>query len=408
MLKNLSITAIALLVALLIAEVALRLLGWNPGQFQYNKWIEQVDELKAVQGFKAGADGLFRVDTQVAQLIIDHAKNGTSSKSIGSFCDDNNIMQELGAVVRDHRLVDQNKAEGEYADKLYEIRSSGCRNTLDSLIYQYHAQPINKEGFYSIPFQPHCKGKGRVLLLGDSFTWGHSTSNKSMSFSNTLLARGYATLNTGISGADLPQYEQMLKVYADSVKPDIVLLNLFMGNDITPFERTVIPNVPYHFNTNAGNILSFQADEQMTTMQEAYDNVMSNMFIPQTDEVNRWMSKSVVSTILWTGLARFNMVECRFKPYPQEPEIPETREIILRVIEFCKRSGLPLKICVIPRVEMGGLTGAEAEPEVFENVEFHQPQLTIEQYRVGDGHFNDDGHKLYADFLQELIETELK
>lgn len=407
MIKNLGIMVLATLIALLVAEVALRKLGWNPGQFQYNKWIEQVDELVAIEGFIAGENGIFRVDTSVAHQVLDYAKNPESDGNIGSYCSENDFMQEVGAVVTDHLITAEKEVENEFIEAVGKIQEQGQMSLLDSLILNYQTEPINRSGFYSIPFKPYCKGKGRVLLLGDSFTWGHSTSNKTLSFANRLLARGYAVLNTGISGADFPQYEQILKVYADSLQPDVVVLSLFMGNDITPFERTVEPNMPYHFNTNAGNILSFQADEQMSSMQEAYDNVMSNMFIPETDWINRLAAKTVVTTIIWTGLARLYLVDCSFKPYPEEPEIPETREVMLRVIEFCQSRKLPLKICIIPRIEIGQLTGAEAESEVFENVEFHQPEMTIEHYRVLDGHFNDTGHKIYADFLQNLIEEEL-
>ena len=55
--------------------------------------------------------------------------------------------------------------------------------------------------------------KKKVLMLGDSFLYGHSAENFTSSFANNLLAKGYYVYNTGISGADVTQYKAIADKY---------------------------------------------------------------------------------------------------------------------------------------------------------------------------------------------------
>jgi hypothetical protein len=180
-------------------------------------------------------------------------------------------------------------------------------------------------------------------------------------------------------------------------------MNFFMGNDIANFERVPEPYVPVHYATNAGNLLSFQADTSFANMNDAYANIINNMVIPQIDDLNGFAAKTVVGTIVWTGLVRFGYANARFRQVREAPEIPETRNELLQISEFCKERDIPFVLSVIPNLYLGKLAGFESRPEVFDGLPHMQPAVTIDDYNADDGHFNDEGHLFYANFLDSLI-----
>lgn len=390
-----------------LAELMLRFIGWSPGQFQYSQWVKPIDELIAVNGFTADSQGIFKVDTAVSNRIYhDCMQNERILDNIGGdYCETQNILPEVAALYQNH-LRPEDKI-GPYWQRLENILKNGCRNCLDSSILHYSKNPINNDGFYSIPFDTSCQRDRKVLLVGDSFTWGHSTSNKTLSFSNVLLGRGYHVFNTGISGADLPQYLQVIKTYVPVLKPEVIVVNVFMGNDIMDFERSPMPYMPVHFSTNAGNLLSFQGDTQLLDMHQAYDNIMSNMVVRGYGPCAHWASKSVLGALMWSVGARFGLVKQKFYQYPKSPVVPASRKSLLAIQSFCDSVKVPLVISVIPTIDGGKLAGAEMKEAAFQGVEYQQPSMDISLYRTGDGHFNDQGHLFYADYLQDLLEEKL-
>lgn len=393
---------------LLVAEFGLRIFGFSPGQFQYNKWITPVEKLEAVNGFAADANGVFKVDTFVTRAISsDCAADPTILENVGGdYCGLNNVVPEVAVLYENH--LNPVEKSGEYWQRLEELSKNGCKNCSDSLFLSYASNPVNVDGFYSIPFDTSCHEGKRLLLLGDSFTWGHSTSNKTLSFANILLSRGFQVYNTGVSGADLPQYLHVLRTYFSNLEPDAVVLNLFMGNDIMDYERRPLPYVPVHFSTNAGNLLSFQGDTQLLDMHQAYNNIMRNMVVKGSGVFAKIAINTVIGAYAWAVAARFGFVSQQFYQYPDSPSIPESRETLVSIRAFCDSVDVPLIVSIIPTIENGSLVGAESNPKVFENITFHQPEMNLDLYRVDDGHFNDEGHLFYANYLEQLLEGKLR
>jgi hypothetical protein len=403
MIKNLGVSFTAVLLALVVAELFLRNFGWQPGQFQYNRWVKRVEQLQPLYGFLADENGVFKVDTAfVFKLVKDFGENLDDRDNSGWYCTQHQLTPEICSPKLDV-YADDEKLGVAFRERYIKLKRDGCTTCSDSIFELYASNPFNADGFYSIPFNSKCEDEKRVLLLGDSFTWGHSTTNKTRSFSNELLARGRAIYNTGISGSDVAQYRRVLEVYSSVVEPDLVIMNFFMGNDIANFERVPEPYVPVHYATNAGNLLSFQADTSFANMNDAYANIINNMVIPQIDDLNGFAAKTVVGTIVWTGLVRFGYANARFGQVRETPEIPETRNELLQISEFCKERDIPFVLSVIPNLYVGKLAGFESRPEVFDGLPHIQPAVTIDDYNADDGHFNDEGHLFYANFLDSLI-----
>jgi len=95
----------------------------------------------------------------------------------------------------------------------------------------------NNEGFRDVDHdKKNLQNKFRVLALGDSFTWGHGVENNQIYMK--ILEEydpNIETINMGGPGGD-PQGE--LKVYTSrgvDYEHDVVLVGLFIGNDIEAY-----------------------------------------------------------------------------------------------------------------------------------------------------------------------------
>lgn len=359
-------------------------------------------------GFLADENGIFKVDTAVSKKMkMVLRENLSATLNVNDHFTDSIYTPEVPIVISCHYKVGLEEGlNNEYVQSLRRVWESTDHTELDSLLPQYNDAPINEDGFYGIPFKTKVKGKGKVLLLGDSFTWGHSAKNKTGSFANTLLSRGYAVFNTGISGADVAQYKKVLEIYMDVIDPDIVILNFYMGNDVSYFERIPTTGIPIHFSTNAGNLIAFQNGIQYLNMEDTYKNIMTHSLIPQTTTFNKVSSSTVIGTLIWMQLERKGFVRREYHELKPRPEMPYCNTEIASMQKLCEAKNTRFVLAVIPHLKDGVLDGAKTVEQLFDGIAYHEPNVTLEMYDQGDGHFNDEGHLFYADFLEDLIQKE--
>jgi hypothetical protein len=95
----------------------------------------------------------------------------------------------------------------------------------------------NELGFRERPLRPHAAGSARILILGDSVTFGWGVRADD-AFPRKLerrlqLSRGtpVETINSGVPGYNTAQELAVLRVYQDRLQPDSVLL-VYVDNDI--------------------------------------------------------------------------------------------------------------------------------------------------------------------------------
>jgi hypothetical protein len=396
--RNILLSVLTILLTVVAGEWLLRSLGWKPGQIRYSQWFQPVDSLYLIHGIVADEAGITKVDSGVTnklyrlRLAVPDSFNLLINEPPWFNC-----SHEITNVLRDHQAMKNGMVRSELAEKLNALVRSGSENELDSAILHYADHPFNHEGFYSIQLKRHQTVKPRVLLLGDSFTWGHSSTNKTNSFSNILLARGYPVYNTGISGADIPQYNAILKKYLTLLEPQVVVVNVFLGNDLPSFCRKPQPFVPVHFATNAGNLLSFQEGRYINDAEEAYSNAVSMMMVPTDGAVPRLYSETVIGSYLWAIMNRGGSEGDR------TCSISELKEMD----RLCREHNVKFYVSIIPRLNsLGMLRDAQEVADILSGIAYHQPSLTGEMFNVEDGHFNDMGHRAYADHLVNLIESE--
>ena len=109
----------------------------------------------------------------------------------------------------------------------------------------------NAFGFHDEEFvEPKPAGRLRVLVVGDSFTFGPVPYPQGVM---TLTQAGLRTacggrdldlLNMGLMGAGAPEYRILVELGAPRFTPDLVLVNLFVGNDAPDLHRHVHDRSP--------------------------------------------------------------------------------------------------------------------------------------------------------------------
>lgn len=99
---------------------------------------------------------------------------------------------------------------------------------------------LNSKGFHDLEFSVQKKeGTNRILAIGDSFTFGVVPYENNF----ITLLEGYLNqkkpteiINMGIPGLDVEGYLSILVDEGLELNPDMILLNLYIGNDLSEVE----------------------------------------------------------------------------------------------------------------------------------------------------------------------------
>ena len=274
---------------------------------------------------------------------------------------------------------------------------------------------INTDGFRDREFGLALDKKPKILLLGDSFCWGASARPITKSFADRLETFGYEVFNTGIPCVDPIQYQLIAHEYIPKLKPEVVVLTLYMGNDLMHRDIKLYPYANRFHLTNAGWMDPYLDGDHIRSPEACYQYYLKCFSIPKQESTfNRVMAQSVVSTQLWTifrrlGLLKYpehrEVIERKIhNPFPQL-DIPITAKYLQSIKEMCDELDIRFHICIIPlhtRLEDNMET---EDPLLFRQFEYHWPtNLVLSDYNGWpDGHFNNSGHRKYALFLNKVI-----
>lgn len=102
-------------------------------------------------------------------------------------------------------------------------------------------------------------GGQRLLLLGDSFTWGTGASKHKLSYASLLAVNDYTIFNTGVPGVAPNQYATIAERYVGELNPDKVLVFIYAGNDLYGASDPLIPNHPRWWVTTHGWYSAFDS-----------------------------------------------------------------------------------------------------------------------------------------------------
>lgn len=392
------------------AEYTLRWMGYKPGTHTIVRYFTPVDSLYLKNGFATDSLGITKIDLEDRKIIADNISNENENY------DTIRCVHEAYSLVRESIKLKNGKVNNEFAStfKTLTQKNTSTLSEFEKAIIDYVNCPVNELGFRSIAFKQYESNKPRVLLIGDSFTWGHSASDIYNSFADELLAKGYVVYNSGISCADAAQYLAVAKQYIAVLKPDIVIVNFYLANDITYYKREVKPYMPIFFSTNAGNLIACPFGEYFKTPEQAYNYYFNKWQIPQNENLfNRVMAQTVITSLAWRILSKMNIVNygsSEVGKYMSEAEKrkyvkPYCNTELKEIKEFTEQNGARFILSSIPEVYRFTFNTKKDFPDVFEGLDYVEMKVTREDYKLDDGHFNDRGHKRYADFLIKQIEA---
>ncbi len=407
--REASLALFAVCFTLAFTEVILRLIGHDPGIHTRVKYFQQVDSLYALNGFYVDSLGIMKIDSHARNAVHDRIQKGV--RDFSSATD----VPEVFLLASESLDMLEGKEENAFARqfRFASNKNPETRSELEAGILAYVKEPINEDGFRSIAFKQYESQKPKVLLLGDSFTWGHSAKSGYNSFADELLSYGFVVYNTGITATDVAQYLAIAKHYIPILKPDIVILSFYLGNDITYYKRDVRSYSSAFYATNAGILTACPTGICFDSAQDAYNFYLSKWKIPERDNTfNSVMAKSVITTLIWKMLLNIEIVtksESQAHHFRMGERLkhssPYCNEELKQIKQIAETNDARFILSIIPEVYAQTFVTKKDYPNLFTGLDFIEIMVSKKDYNLDDGHFNNRGHKRYAEFLTQHIEA---
>ncbi len=283
---------------------------------------------------------------------------------------------------------------------------------------------VNAQGFRGEDFSIVEKSdKKKILFIGDSFTWGASAEPITSSFVDIVSQSGYAVFNTGISGTGPSQYANVAEKYIPALRPDIVAVIFFMGNDIR-IDPPLSPGQTLYHVTNVGWLYAFDSNGTYMDADAAYHHYIkrSNMIKAKRSNVSlknvikNGLTRSVVGTYIWMGLNKTYLRLLRLEKKQNESfnadnRINEKNKEVCRLLNdiqiLAHSYASDFKLFIVPgrpsRISIHN--DIAYNRDVFEGLDPLCPQnLKEDDYRgKNDSHFNNKGHRKFADFILHVL-----
>jgi len=271
---------------------------------------------------------------------------------------------------------------------------------------------INSNGFRAPEFQNVDTTKPKLLLIGDSFTWGLSAQPLDSCFADLLKAKIQSTvINTGMPSADPAQYEAIARRYIPVLKPEKVVVMFFLGNDIMSQPRATIPYQPFYYYTNAGALMADDGAVHLNSAREAYDYYTHRKFF--LIHPASFFEKAIAKSALLSRIYSFRYRWTEKKEAENAiADMSVTKKYLYSIIDICQRNNCRVQIILIPE-----LKEADKPHGFFENRYkgfFNDSILSRYTYIPAgnsaeyytpypDGHLNNRGHRFYADRIAAQI-----
>jgi hypothetical protein len=166
------------------------------------------------------------------------------------------------------------------------------------IVYDYedpgtvHKVVMDDMGFCNSPGNSYHLSHIDVITIGDSFTWCTTVHPQDTWTSQLATITGFSTYNLGRAGEGVYEYIQILKHYGLKKSPNVVVMNIYGGNDL----RDAVAHVSFRQIESGGIQLS--ADELHTVS----GSIHALLYYPR--RVNNFIKKGPVGRASYA----FNML----------------------------------------------------------------------------------------------------
>lgn len=304
-------------------------------------------------------------------------------------------------------------------------------------------QHVNEQGFLSdIDYTVqtidslHALGKKVVFVIGDSFVEGVSETIKGGQHYNTYdstfirrlnaASKDYVIFSFGVGGSDPVNYQLIAAKYLAYLKPDLVVV-CFCHNDVFYYDRKATPYIPKYYQTNYGwlssNVpihVSGVANMILPTVDSAFNYYMRFLRIENTNTITSRLAKRLK---LFSNLyIKYEMGLNLSKAYLNKEFAVNYQQLsfnYLKIIDKrCIACKIPFLITYIPEPDFSHpekkyRPAPKKYEEIFlsysSSVFYPGGLLSSKDYiSQQNWHFNDEGNRNYAAFLDSAIRVGLK
>lgn len=290
--------------------------------------------------------------------------------------------------------------------------------------------PLNAGGFKDVEFSTvKAKGTYRIVGLGDSFTFGvvpyphHFLTILEDSLNHLSATPKIEILNMGISSTGPPQYLSILVDEALPLSPDMILLSLFVGNDIREGSMENMRRRKLYSHSHLLSLINY-----VYIISTSLDNVRKTF----SEGVKYCDSCSYMSPekFLETETGRSYVFQKGNKSF--QNDLDDTMYYLIKIANTCKNKGIQLAVVLIPdevqvdpQLQRQVQEKLNIDPEDWDNP---QPNRALKQklnsvnvpvidllncfvdhsrktrlYIPRDTHWNIKGNKLAADEIARVL-----
>ena len=271
---------------------------------------------------------------------------------------------------------------------------------------------INSNGFRTSEFRDMDTARHKILLIGDSYTWGLSAQPLDSCFADQLKNKLDATIiNLGIPSTDPAQYDALARRYVPLLKPEKVVVMFYLGNDIMAKPRAIVPFRPFYYYTNAGAMMADDGDIHLSSAREAYEYYTHQKFflLHPAGLLEQVISRSAL-------LSRIYSVKYRWaEKHAVDGAITDmsvTQRYLYSIVDICRSHHCQLQVILIPEMKEAD------QPRAFFEKKYkgffgdsilskysYIPAGNSSRYYVSypDGHLNNAGHSFYAEKIAERM-----
>jgi len=260
---------------------------------------------------------------------------------------------------------------------------------------------INKDGFRGNEFKYIGTSKPKILLIGDSFTWGATANPLTNSFADLLQKAGYYVYNGGIPGTGPQQYAMVAEKYTPRLKHDIVAVCVYMGNDVSARPQLVKPGKNLHYGTSVGFLLGYDDNGNFfKDGQEAYRYLEKRKCGYCGNLWDSFLFKTVIGKGIY-GLLH------KGPGLPYDPSRKWIKIALKKIQDTCTANNSRMIVFLVPfkNQDTAKAKSIERNLPLFEGFCYYYPKnLEKSDYQLPpDQHFNNKGHRKFADFIIGIL-----
>lgn len=327
--------------------------------------------------------------------------------------------------------VDEFVVEPAFQSDEYGISSFVSNSPIIPKEYILNAQGFRSKFNYTkevIDSLRQESNKQVIFLIGDSYTQGCCDSPVDSSFSD-LLAKNheYHILNFGIGAVDLYQYQQIVRKYVPMLKPELVVIPFYLGNDISHYERTIAPHIPFCYVIRAYPWLNAQKPVEFIekgekpyfeSAGEAYQFYLDHYTLwgKNATLLERLIRKSIIASKLYIPYMQKELEEKKFDFYKKynklSDDVANTVAPLKEIKKVCEENNTALLILGIPSpldaIKQESLS--EQYAKYFEKAKVTYAFPDISEYSIDDydgpetrNHFLNSGHFKFYQFTESAL-----